>query len=948
MSESAESQPAPSEPRLREVRYRHSPSFIEVLDQLNCSLLVSTYQAGKLGAIGVVDGRIHFSFHNCDQAMGVAVGSGRVAVGTKGQIWFLEANPQIAPSLAPVGKIGQCYLARRAHVTGGIHCHEMAWDSAGELWVVNTLFSCLSTLHNEFSFVPRWRPPFISDLRGEDRCHLNGLAMDAGRPRFVTAMSETDEPAGWRPRKESTGCILDVSSGAVVARGLAMPHSPRWKHDRLWVLNSGHGALEGVDLASGRREVVASMPGYTRGLAFHGPMAFIGLSRIRETAVFGGMPIAQKRAELKCGVGVVDMRTGQPIASLEFETGVEEIFDVQVVPDSRCTAICGPRPDQDDAQDIWIVPRPDQAESLAAGALRQGSSSSSGLVLPALAGAASTEVRATAAEVRRWVEQALVLQRERRLPEAIELLQRAVDARPQAAEIWNHLGNALQDVGRQEQALDCYRRAVEADPTFGPGLQNLGYVLVAHGRTDEGVDRLRQAQEVQQVDVNHMLIASALPVIYESQEDLKVRRARLESEVRRLADEGLKIDTTGTLIPTNFFGAYQGENDKSLHADLGRIYCGVEAVARRDPAAASSGSRSGRLRIGFLSAYFRDHTIGRLNIGRIEKLPREKIEAVVLSVGPHQDELAGRFRAAADSYVVVPRDVAAARRLIAEENLDVLFFADVGMDALTYTLAFSRMAPVQMVSWGHPVTTGSTHMDYFLSSELLESGDAQTHYTETLLRPKTLSTYYYRPKITGAPQPRRFFDVDEDTHLYICPQTLFKFHPDFDPLLADILRRDPQGQLALIEGRTANWTRQLRDRLARTMPDVVGRIRWLPALPNEDFLNLLAVADVMLDPPHFGGGNTSYEAFALGTPIVTIPGDYLRSRITRAQYEKMGLLDLVSNTPEAYVDMAVRLGTDAVFRNATKAQIMERSDRLFEDPAEVADFAAALEFAAIG
>lgn len=938
---------APDEPKLREVRYRHSPSFIGVLNELGCSLLVSTYQAGKLAAIGVAEGRIHFSFHNFEQAMGLAVSPQCVAVGAKGQIWFLNNDRSLAPRLEPEGQFGDCYLARRAHVTGGIHCHEMAWDARGDLWVVNTLFSCLATLHGQYSFVPRWRPPFITGLAGEDRCHLNGLAMDAGQPRFVTVMSETNEPASWRPHKESTGCILDVASGAAVTRGLAMPHSPRWKHDRLWVLNSGYGSLETVDLANGRRQTVATMPGYTRGLAFCGSFAFIGLSRIRESAVFGGVPIAEHRDQLKCGVGVVNWRTGQPVASLEFETGVEEIFDVQVIPNSRCTAICGPRPDQDSAQDIWIVPQLDQVERIASVADEP---------MRTPAHHSQDNLRAVSdADVQQWVVEALTLQRERRMPECIELLERAAAARPQSAEVWNHLGNALQDAGRQEQALDCYRRAAAADPHFGPGLQNLGYVLVAQGFTDEGVKWLAEAQRVQPTDVNHVLIATALPVIYETADDLRARRLRLLAGVQRLADDGLSIDTANTLVPTNFFAAYQGENDRDLHASLGRIYRGLDLCRESKMSALPTTfgrkpNAKRRPRIGFLSAYFRDHTIGRLNIGRIEQLPRDRFETFVLSVGNHQDPLAERFRRAALRHVVVPRDVAAARRLIHDQQCDLLFFADVGMDALTYTLAFSRMAPIQAATWGHPITTGSPTIDYFVSSELLETPEADEHYTERLIRLPSLATYYERPKLTGPPKSRRDFGFADTDRLYICPQTLFKMHPDFDAVLGEILRRDPRGKLALLEGRTANWTRQLQARLARTIPDVASRIRWLPALPNEEFLQLLATADVMLDPLHFGGGNTSYEAFAVGLPVVTLPGPYLRSRITQALYKKMAMpaadnaMDaVVASSSENYVELACELAAAGQTRSKTRDWLAEQSGALFEDAAEVEDLAAFFE-----
>ncbi|MCC7475501.1 MAG: TIGR03032 family protein [Pirellulales bacterium] len=926
MSSEREHASEPLEAKLREVRYRHSLSFVDVLREIGATLLVSTYQAGKLGAVTAGDKGLQFSFLNFDQAMGVAVSPRRLAVGAKGQVWFFESNPQIAPTLAPAGRYDACYLARSAHVTGGIHCHEMAWGAAGELWVVNTLFSCLATLHDEYSFVPRWRPPFIRELAGEDRCHLNGLAMDAGRPRFVTVMAESNEPAGWRPTKSTSGCVLDVASGSAVSRGLAMPHSPRWHNNQLWVLHSGCGSLEVVDPATGRRDTVATMPGYTRGLAFAWPLAFVGLSRIRETAVFGGVPIAERREELKCGVGVVNLQTGQTIATLEFETGVEEIFDVQLIPNARAAFLCGPRPDQDDSQDIWIVPRPDQTELLADRPTREA---------PHPQHAAPTD-----STVQSWVQQALALQRERRMPEALRLLQQAASARPLAAEIWNHLGNALQEAGRQENALEHYRRAAIADPHFGPALQNLGYVLVAQGDTDEGISFLRQAQKVQPTDVNHVLIATALPVVYDSVEDLHARRQRLVSQVKQLADDGLAIDTTNTLVPTNFFAAYQGENDRDLHANLGRIYRGVDLCQGR-----RIGHASSRLRIGFLSAYFRDHTIGRLNLGRVRHLPRGLFEVVVLSVGQHEDEMAQAFRAAADRHVVVPREVAKARQLVADQKLDVLLFTDVGMDALTYTLAFSRMAPVQCATWGHPVTTGSPTIDYFLSSDLLEIPEADTHYTETLARLPSLGTYYDQPRLTEPTKKRSDFSLAADRPLYLCPQTLFKFHPEFDGVLADILRRDPRGQLVLIEGRTANWTRLIKTRLARVMPDVADRIHWLAPLPNPDYVQLLALADVVLDPIHFGGGNSSYEALAMGTPVITWPGKFLRSRITQALYAKMGMIDFPGNprhgssfivdSADDYAEKAVRLATTAADRQQCRQEIASRSGCLFQDVYEI-------------
>jgi uncharacterized protein (TIGR03032 family) len=238
-------------------------------------------------------------------------------------------------------------LHRATHVTGNIDIHEMAWVPAAsptpgqddsELWFVNTRFSCLCTLNGVHSFVPRWRPPFITALAPEDRCHLNGLGLapdHLGRMsvRYVTALGTTDTAQGWRENKKDGGIVMDVPSGQIIARGLSMPHSPRWMFNHLWLLESGKGGLGILDRSTGKYQNVAELPGFTRGLDFCANLAFIGLSQVRESAVFSGIPIAEKAlAERNCGVWVVDVRNGQIVAFLRFEDAVQEVFAVQVLP----------------------------------------------------------------------------------------------------------------------------------------------------------------------------------------------------------------------------------------------------------------------------------------------------------------------------------------------------------------------------------------------------------------------------------------------------------------------------------------------------------------------------------------------------------------------------------------------------------------------------------------
>lgn len=319
------------------LRATHTRNFPGLLRQLDASLLVTTYQAGKLVMVRDEGDHLNAHFRSFQAPMGMALLGDRLAVGTQMQVWEFVDVPAVAAKLEPPGRHDSCFLPRSCHVTGNIQIHEMGWGLGDELWAVNTRFSCLCTLDASASFTPRWRPPFVSQLEPTDRCHLNGLAMVDGRPRYVTALGETDTVAGWRANKARGGILMDVASGEVIARGLSMPHSPRWYGGRLWVCESGTGTFGFVDLESGRYEPVAVTPGFTRGVDFLGHIAFVGLSQVRESAVFSGIPITERLLpdERTCGVCAIDLRTGRVLALLRFETSVQEVFAVTVLPGRR-------------------------------------------------------------------------------------------------------------------------------------------------------------------------------------------------------------------------------------------------------------------------------------------------------------------------------------------------------------------------------------------------------------------------------------------------------------------------------------------------------------------------------------------------------------------------------------------------------------------------------------
>jgi uncharacterized protein (TIGR03032 family) len=325
---------APTPGTANPLRSVYTSSLADILRQTGISLAVSTYQAGKVILVRYdpETETVNTHFRSFAKPMGIAGDATRLTIGGTNTVWYYRNMPAVARKLEPPNKHDAAYLPRQIHVTGDIDIHEMAWTMDGELWIVNTRFGCLCTLDHDHSFTPRWRPPFLSALAPEDRCHLNGIGTVEGRVKYVTALGETDTQGGWRENKKSGGILMDVPTNRILIRGLSMPHSPRWYNGRLWLLESGQGSLAQVEYKDRTLRTVASLPGFTRGLDFFGPLAFIGLSQVRESATFSGIPLVERLEERTCGVWVVDLRTGQTLAFLRFEEGVQEIFAVQVLP----------------------------------------------------------------------------------------------------------------------------------------------------------------------------------------------------------------------------------------------------------------------------------------------------------------------------------------------------------------------------------------------------------------------------------------------------------------------------------------------------------------------------------------------------------------------------------------------------------------------------------------
>ncbi len=312
------------------------------------SFLLTTYQAGKFFQIGLQpDGRLSVFERTFNRCMGLHATAQTLWMSTLFQLWRFESA--LEPGRTHDG-YDALYVPRLAYTTGDLDVHDIGVDAAGRPLFVNTLFGCIARPSETASFVPVWKPPFVSRLAAEDRCHLNGLAMGDGRPRYVTAVSRSDVADGWRDRRADGGVVVDVETNAIVCEGLSMPHSPRLHDGRLWILNSGSGEFGHVDLARGRFEAVAFLPGYLRGLAFHGPFAIVGLSTCRENRTFAGLPLdaalASRDAEPRCGLAVVDLRTGDAVHWLRIEGLVKELYDVAVLAGIRRPMALGFKTDE--------------------------------------------------------------------------------------------------------------------------------------------------------------------------------------------------------------------------------------------------------------------------------------------------------------------------------------------------------------------------------------------------------------------------------------------------------------------------------------------------------------------------------------------------------------------------------------------------------------------------
>ncbi len=541
--------------------------------------------------------------------------------------------------------------------------------------------------------------------------------------------------------------------------------------------------------------------------------------------------------------------------------------------------------------------------------------------------------------------------------EALVHLSEATVLAPRSHLAWVDLASAYLKLQRFDDAQAALERAVACDPRGLDAHVALAAVLRAKGRYDEAAARYRLAIAVspEAAAPVETMLAMMVPSIPPDVAAIQAARARFKSSIEALIRRRIRLSSIVTQVGlTNFDLAYHGEDDRPLQ-QLFAEFCmsaqpdlaWVAPHCRRGAARASGAMASTRLRVGFYARQLGfGHSVWQTAIGFIEGLDAARFDVTVImpaSSSPFAPSRPGR----AVSVVKVPETLEGARAAIAELGLDVLVYGEIGMDPFGYALAFSRLAPVQCALMGHPDTTGIPTIDYFVSGAPFEPPEGDAHYSERLLRLSTNFACFPRPQPPVSGLTRADFGLPTDRAAYLCPQTLFKFHPDFDRILAEILARDRRGVIVLMhDNRSPEISRALGGRLAGAgVP--AGRVVWIERQNQNRFFALLELCDAVLDTPHFNGGTTSFQAFALGVPVVTLPGRFMRGRFTAGLYRRMGMDDLVARDAAGYAALTVRLGNDPVWRRGVTDKIRELSPVLFDDMQPVRDFAAALEAAVI-
>ena len=510
-------------------------------------------------------------------------------------------------------------------------------------------------------------------------------------------------------------------------------------------------------------------------------------------------------------------------------------------------------------------------------------------------------------------------------PQEVDLIiEEAMSHSPARAELWTFLGDRAGECDDLPGALRAYQRSLELRP-------------------DDLTTTARAAL--------------LLPSIYANEAHLVACRERVAQGIDYLMARvdslsgSLRAERFGDLIPNNFLLAYQGLNDCGLQRKYADFIRGLaERVLPQElMPLVQNDNRDRRIRVGFCSRFFYQSTVGNYFSSWITDLDRNVFEIFVYHTHAVEDDLTVKLRAASDQFCQREENFQFFLKRIRADKIDILVFPELGMDLTSFLLGALRLAPIQVCGWGHPVTPGHRNIDFYLSCAGMEPSDAQTHYNERLLLLPGIGARYECPKLSAnvTNKARGDYQLPQDAHLYLFPQSLFKIHPANDQILVAAMANDAMGVLVMFAGQNEGITQRFISRLSAAFVErglsLQGRVKILPAVGHDDYKRINQLCDVMLDTLHWSGGNTSLDALAMGLPIVTLPGQFMRGRQTMAMLSLLGVKELIAKSAEEYLAIARRVATDPSYRQILSQRILSHGDRLFDDPTPPRVFGQILE-----
>jgi protein O-GlcNAc transferase len=533
-----------------------------------------------------------------------------------------------------------------------------------------------------------------------------------------------------------------------------------------------------------------------------------------------------------------------------------------------------------------------------------------------------------------------------RMQEAESALSAALGIQPRMLDAWIMLARLYRRQFRFADASSAYDRVLAIAPDRTSVAIAKAEVIWAAGREPEARAMWRDilAQHPSNLECALRLHLS-LPESYADVAHIEQSRLQFAEGLNELLQAlptfltGSVAENTAAIQWSNFFLAYQGRNDLVLQKSyaqivrnvLGHHYPYLYAPVTRHEV------KDRRIRVGFAGAMFYESTAGYYFESWIKDLPRDEFDVTVFHVKARDDALTERIRHRADAFVQGETALIPLAKQIKEAELDLLIYPELGMDTKVFALASFRLAPIQICAWGHPVTSGHENVDYFFSCEPMEPASAATHYKEQLLFLPGIGTRYSasKPVSLNVQEEKRSLGLPVEKTLYLFPQSLFKIHPDNDPIVAEILRRDPRGVLVMFPGENPAASERYFARLGKVISmaglTMVGRVICLKSVDHLTYKRVNAVCDVMLDTLYWSGGNTSLDALSVGLPIVTRPGEFMRGRQSMGMLSLMDLDELIARDNENFIRIALRLGTELEYRASVSQRILARHESIFDD-----------------